>query len=380
MRVKYICPFAVASGYSRAAQDYLMALKLAQVELAIQPLHDADSDDLEGRYHSLLPLVRKVEADWPTHVIVHTVPRYAWEFVSKDLSPPKGVKRVCMTTWETDKLPKQDAETLNEHFDLVIVPSTFCEEVFERSGVTHVEVVPHCFDPEFWRHRSALRRDNPPYVFYSVLVWGERKNPIGLLKAYFAEFDSGDHVLLRIITPHYSQDDVLQLARCMGLSYLSKVDFITKRLSEKELVAVHHESDCYVSPSRGEAWGLGAFEAACVGNHVIATRWSGWTDWLQHYDETDLIPYQLTPAVTPEVKIATVEIAGLKVSSLSPMAPTGIDGSQNWAEPDLYCLRQTMRRAYEERLPRVKDTSALREHYNYEVVGEQFKKLLEGLG
>jgi glycosyltransferase involved in cell wall biosynthesis len=55
--------------------------------------------------------------------------------------------------------------------------------------------------------------------------------------------------------------------------------------------ALHTQGDCFVSLSRGEGWGLGAFDAGTNGNPVIVTGWGGTVEFLPagypyvvHYD------------------------------------------------------------------------------------------------
>lgn len=390
MRVRYVGPFCMRTGYGQACHDYLAALALAGVDLSIQPIHDGDSDNLDPRYGSLLGLVgRNFE---PTHVIVHTIPRYANEFVKDDLAPSPGVKKVCVTTWETDKFPKEDAERLDEFFDLVIVPAWFCRQSMVEAGLPpgKVAVIPHTFDPCFWiTHGAGQRRRSGknPYTFYSILSWTDRKNPIGLLKAYLSEFRTSNDVLLRIVTPVVNEDDITTLARCMGIEDLPNVEFLGRwdkdgkgRLSETDLRQLHEDSDCYVSASRGEGWGLGAFEAACVGNPVIVTEFSGFLDYLNHYKNKQYVECFPTPAVTPEVKVGKIiNIGGVRIAAIAPGAPTGITGDQNWAEPNLAQLKHFMRKAYEDGSKSFADQGKFVELFGYEAVGKHFKFVLESI-
>jgi glycosyltransferase involved in cell wall biosynthesis len=366
MKALYIAPFAVPSGYARASQDYMAALHAAGVDLVIQPLADADTDDLEPRYKPLLELLTHNQKVTPfSHVIVATIPQYCHEFVTGDLKPPKGTKRVAVTTWETDRFPAEDACLLDESFDAVVVPSQFVASAFTAAGLpkSKVHVIPHCFDPAFWWDRPdvATPRGRPqPYTFYSVGVWATRKSPIELLKAYFAAFRKHDNVHLKIVSPSVSMADVEALSDAMGIPDLPRVEFITERLSETQLRELHYTSDCYVSLSKGEAWGLGAFEAALAGNTIIVTGFSGWRDYLDGYSGTHYVNYLLTPAVTPESVV-------------------GLCGDQNWAEPGVTHAKQIMRDASQYEWGRRGDRERLERLYSYKTVGQQFRSLLENL-
>lgn len=373
MKVKYIAPFAVPSGYARANQDYMAALHAAGVDLTIQPLTDADSADLEPRYGHLLELLTHNTHDY-SHVIVSTIPRFCSEFVTGDLEPPKGTKRVALTTWETDRFPTKEAEDLDANFDAIVLPSKFCADALVWAGVprSKIRIIPHCFDPSFWWWYGApgprpSREDRKePYTFYSIGVWASRKAPIELLKAYFTAFRRSDNVLLKFVAPFIHEDDVKNLIACMGIAIedLPRVEFTARRLTETELRALHYDSDCYVSLSRGEAWGLGAFEAAIVGNPVIATGFSGWKDYLDDYPGTHYVNYLLTPAIALETDIGV----GM-----------GLSGDQNWAEPGVCHAKQIMRDSMRYDWNRRQDRERLVRLYSYETVGQQFKAFLEGM-
>jgi len=378
-----VAPFAVASGYARASQDYMLALLQAGVSLEVQPMVDANSDNLEPRYAGLLELIGTQLN--PTHVVIQTIPRFASEFVKDDLDPGPHVKKVVVTTWETDKLPRSDAEALDKHFDLVLVPSNFNRDVFVAAGVPSkkVEILPHCFDPQFWWPEAPPIPPDFPFTFTWVGVWSERKNPIGLLKAYLSAFTANDKVLLKILCPYVLDDDVLHLAKCSGLPNPPQVEFVRSRLDEIALRNFHYTSHCYVTLSRGEGWNLGAFEAAICGNPVISSDFGGQRDFLKYHLTTAYVNCFLTPVITPEVKAGEpISIGGVKFIPMKRAVPTGITGEQFWAEPNLFQAGQFMRHVYENRevCKRTKQSRALfEEKFSYDVVGRSFRSLLEAM-
>lgn len=410
MRVRYLCPFAMKTGYARAAHDELLALERAGVDLDIRALGEGDTDSLEEPYQHLAKYVSELlpeddprqAASWPDVVVVRSIPRWSFELITGDLAPPPGIKKVCSTTWESSKLPKRDAESLDQHFDLVCVPTQWNAEVFAASGVSKkkIAVIPHCFDVEPWRKvRETPAPTKGPFVFYCALVWAERKNPIGLLKAYLSEFTGKDDVLLRILTPpvkHYVELDVQALIRAFGLHDLPKVEFITQRLTREELLAFHAASHCYVTLTRGEAWGLGSFEAALSNNDIIATDWGGHKEYLEHYPRWTPVDCFMTPAVSPEQALErSVEIGGMSIRPVGKVAPPGIAGDQDWAEPDIRGAKQAMRWRYEEWKKGQGPRRALgsgqsgpgqrlgfdwgEDKYTYENVGRKLRGVLESL-
>ena len=55
---------------------------------------------------------------------------------------------------------------------------------------------------------------------------------------------------------------------------------ISQNIPPRDIDHLHTRGDCYVSLTRGEGWGLPAFDALLFGNPVIITGWSGQLDYL----------------------------------------------------------------------------------------------------
>jgi glycosyltransferase involved in cell wall biosynthesis len=333
----------------------------------------------------------------PDVVVVHAPPGGAKELITGRMTPPKTSARVLLTTWESTVFPKEMGDSIAQLYDMVIVPSDFNVEIMSKhEGLKpKLRVLPHAFDPEFWGRgetflASDLFKGDTRFSFYTVGAWVERKNPIGLLKAYLTAFTSKDDVVLRFLTPAVNQRDVEALGRALNLPDLPTVEFFGRegkklmdgpksgwgRLSENDLLAFHYRSNVFVTLTRGEGWGLGAFEAAIVGNPVIAPDYSGHTHFLASYPGYEPIDYMLTPAVVPEqLSNRSMEIGGIKITPMTSAAPPGLSGDQLWAEPDLVQARDCMRAYYKHRGERIRYPDKMLD-FSYERVGQEFVDLL----
>jgi glycosyltransferase involved in cell wall biosynthesis len=69
-------------------------------------------------------------------------------------------------------------------------------------------------------------------------------------------------------------------------------------LSDAEILALHEMGDCFVSLTRTEGWGLGAFEAARLGKPVVMTGYGGQLDFLAA-DHAWLVDYKMVPVHEP---------------------------------------------------------------------------------
>jgi len=377
MRVRWLAPFACKSGYAQATHDYLLALHRAGVELDIVPIVDANSEDLHPRYHELLPLVGKHlnDQDWPTHVVVHTVPGYANEFVTGSMATK--AKKICVTTWEMDPIPEWIVKKLMV-FDEIIVPSIFNLDLFLSQGRL-VSVIPHCFDSDYWTVPKT--KPEKPFQFYWIGDWSDRKNPVGVFKAFCHEFQGDEPVKLKMLSAGSkgALDDLELFKICCEDDNLPEIELVTDYLSESELPKLHQESHCYVSPHRAEGFGLGAFEACLVGNPVVATNYSGVTDFLQ-YPHDYLADYIDSPAISnPNLSIKNVDLgAGISVKSITKLEPMGINIRQIWAEPSLLDIAAGMRMAFDGGLCKSPEyIEKFRERYSYHTVAGD---LIETLG
>lgn len=178
------------------------------------------------------------------------------------------------------------------------------------------------------------------FRFVSVFKWEKRKGWDILLRAYFQEFSEADDVVLVIKTqPFHSGDDFEkklreEISRAQNQGPQgpqgqagrrpARLKLLARDLKLKELPGLYKAADAFVLPSRGEGWGRPHVEAMSMGLPVIATNWSGSTEFL------------LENASLP-----------LRIDGLEPVE-NGPKGHQ-WAKPSEAHLRELMRWAAEHR-------------------------------
>lgn len=306
--LKYIS-WADNTGYATAAKAYLRALLKTELALSWTPMlpgsnlyepytgRDCPEPDLAPLYNRLI--------DHDT-VLIHTVPEYYPALIAQERRP--GVRVFGYTTWELDQLPDHWPAILNQ-LDGVIVPCRWNLELFRKSGVTvPIHVVAHLsqfpdgmttcsVDERKWQARIAAQAHGQPFVFYTIGQWSERKAPFLALQAYWQAFNADDPVVMVIKT---SATDFTRFKRqwrsrlrrrhppLTGLAHLAGyterppvVLVADETLSDSEMLALHEVGDCFVSLARTEGWGLGAFEAARLGNPVVTTHYGGQLEYLR---------------------------------------------------------------------------------------------------
>lgn len=288
------------SGYGDASDAYMRGLRRAGVPVSWTPLGSPSP-----RWGTAFGPLAAPDPDFAHDTVVVAASPLWHEQLAREAT---GRRLVAYTTWETDRLPRSWVETLNR-YERVVVPSRFNRRVFEQSGVSRpIHVVPHIARVPERGERPVPDEDE--YVFYSIAVWSARKAIPDLVTAYLSAFDPADPVRLLVHTtpadltvgarrgtpPAEAElatgTPVALLRAIAGRRAWPPITLSTRHLTRAEIEGMHARGDCFVSLSRGEGWGLGAFDAAVRGRPVIVTGWGGGLDYLPA-DYPYLVDYEL---------------------------------------------------------------------------------------
>jgi Glycosyltransferase len=309
-------------GYSQAARGYVIGLHRLGVDVKIEKPPVPGSELLSpDEYHTLLALYRKPRARVNKFVVDHTVPDY-WA--------RRGSYAVGFTYWETSRLPDPWPDWCRNR-KAVWVSSQHNVDVFRSSGVDvplfHIR--PAISPPEPVSG-TLLPSTLPPFRFFTLCTWGERKGYDVLLEAFWKTFHAHEPVCLVIKTfgtPGLEREIEQRKRRCVGDKPTPPVYVVGWPISHADRIRLFQECHAFVLPSRGEAVGYPLLEAAAMGLPVITTGWGGQTDFLPS-DFAYFIPYRLVP-VRPQPYYH------------------GYQPNQLWAEPSVDALGQLMRHVYE---------------------------------
>jgi len=375
--VKYIAPFRDHSGYGEASRNYILALHRLGVPLTIEarrfepdppPIGTPDERaifaSLEGK---------DIEFDI---VVVHLTPDLAPSYASK--YHDKHV--ISYTVWETSKLHPLWADCCNKMSE-VWVPCDWNVKAFKESGVTvPIHKIPHGIGPDTYLGADPTLFSIPglsdeTFVFYSILQWNYRKNPDGLLRAYFNAFQNGEDV--RLILKAYvgrglpPAEDMRQIKEMikrikadMQLPSYPKINLITDSLSSEQMKAFHMRGDAYVTLPHGEGFGLTSLEAGLAGKPVIMTGQGGQMEYLTE-DNSYLVPFMWD------------YVAGMGSFN------AWYWGNQQWARPCLPEAADKMRHVYHNRDEAAERGVALqariKSEFSWDSVGKQMLLRLEEL-
>jgi len=182
-----------------------------------------------------------------------------------------------------------------ERFNLmekVFVPSNATKNLFLWNNVVKpIEVIPYGVS-ELYKPGEDSTDEN--YLFLSVNSWtgkaNDRKGTDVLIKAFDEEFKPEEKVklILKISTFWETTNQQMYMNSIMNLlgHYNENIIFNSNYTPESELVSYYQKSDCFVSPTKAESFGLTIINAMACGLPVICTRDnnSGYMDFCKDTD------------------------------------------------------------------------------------------------
>lgn len=201
---------------------------------------------------------------------------------------------------ETDRCNPQWIDKCNE-MDAVIVPSKFTKTVAKRSGAleTPIYVVPEWYNEEIDSDLKPLPvKLKPKFNFLMIgTITGrspdnDRKNLFYGLKWFCEKFKDNKKVGLVLktsfgrgttIDKKMTVDTIENILKEVRPGKFPKVNILHGNMTESDIASVylHRKIHCLLAPTRGEGYGLPIIEAAASGMPVVATGWSGHTDFLK---------------------------------------------------------------------------------------------------
>lgn len=240
----------------------------------------------------------------------------------------RGRYRFVCFAWEETKIPDSWVSMFNQ-LDGVFAISNYVKGVLLSCGVTSpIRVIPLGIDFDLNR-KSQIKipiTTNKKFIFLNVSSAFPRKGLDILFDAYFNEFNEQDDVCLIIKSFPNIHNRTREILGNIKKKHSPEVHYIEEEnMPPETLISLYQSADCFVSPTRGEGFGLPVAEAMFYKVPVIVTDIGGHRDYCDSQTAI-LIPSKL-------------------VQSQSHLAVPG----SLWAEPSVKDLQFAMRRVYEEK-------------------------------
>jgi glycosyltransferase involved in cell wall biosynthesis len=202
--------------------------------------------------------------------------------------------------WELEKLPPP-WHHLAPLMDEVWAQSNFVKRVFEKDS-RQVRVMPFSLDAVVPSHKSRVDFGLPENKFiflftFDYLSHAARKNPQAVIESFKRAFGESEEVLLVIKTVNSDRAGAGVPDLRGSLEKCRNIVFFDEYFQYKDLLRLIQLANCYVSLHRSEGLGLGLAEAMKLGTLVMATNYSGNTDFMNAEDAL-MVDFTLTPVLS----------------------------------------------------------------------------------
>lgn len=166
-----------------------------------------------------------------------------------------------------------------KYCDALFVCSKWAKEILEENGLkipTHV--VPLGVDSDIF-HPCEISRENT--IFFNCGKWEKRKGHDVVLECFNKAFSSTDNVELWMMCdnpfPQGKGEEWEKKYKTCKLA--DKVTLISRQKTQKNVYNIMRQTDCGIFPARAEGWNLELLEMMACAKHVIATNYSGHTEF-----------------------------------------------------------------------------------------------------
>lgn len=328
-----------SSGYSQGARDFLFALnKNPRINLQYTRRAYVKSDGIDKSLNDKIMAIANNNIETPYISVVCTIPKCF--FID-----PKAILNIGYTVFECEKIPQYLIPSCNQ-MDAIFTPSQFSKRIIEKNGViAPIFVIPHCHEIERFENVGKYNIKNLKgfnFLFLSEMT--PRKGWDHLVQAFVEEFGVGEDVSLTIKT--YLRNFELKTQKGCVEKIKNVVDNLGKKINiDTPIIYFYGEClpdscvlkfinsfDCIVSPHHSEGFGLVLSTAMLLGKVVVATNYSGNTDFMNN-DNSSLVPTNGYEKVPQEM----VNFCDIYKDNI-------------WPCIDFNCLKERMRFVYENHL------------------------------
>jgi len=321
------------SGYSYVARKLLLELYKLGVDVhLIERQMDRMRLDLPKEQLDIFKEMWKKESDKSVPYLRYGTP-VVWSTI------PDHERNMLMFVWENDALPPMWKHFIVPYDEYVTVNDFVGDMIKDVIGTAPkpIHIVPHGVDTNiFYPDKPMFKFDDNKFIFLAVGQWIKRKSFEELLRAYFLEFKGNEDVVLLLKT--YGNDNsfftmksienaIKRMSFDMGIKNPPHVVVIGQMFTEDGMRRLYNSANCFILPSKGEAWCLPYLQSMACGIPVIAQKYGGHLTYLNS-NNSFLIEPETFALSNGEGWYAPVQ--GLR-----------------WAVPSIDNIRKMMRYVYE---------------------------------
>lgn len=232
---------------------------------------------------------------------------------------------IAFWLWELEEFP-EEWKSCFPLVDEVWTPSEFTSESIRKVIDVPVKTIPYHVtahtDEQYNRGYFHLPEEKVLYLaMYDCNSTMDRKNPMGVIKAYKEAFTTDDTNVGLVLKVNNAEEADLRILKAELKDY-PNIYYVTDVLTKIEVNSLIACVDVFVSLHRAEGFGLVMAEAMLNHTACIATNWSSNTEFMNE-------------AVACMVPYTIIEIAKSNVQYKK---------GYHWAEPDVHVTSDYMKR------------------------------------
>ena len=186
--------------------------------------------------------------------------------------------------WELSGFPKAWVGPL-KYFNEIWCPSRFIQSTVSKYSTGFVVYMPPAFEiensKEFDRAYFSLPKERFLFLFvFDFKSYISRKNPLGCIQAFQKAFPKSNKnvgLILKSMDGNQYPDEFMSLNKAVQGD--SRINLIDATFSSEEIIGLMSVCDSFVSLHRSEGTGLSIAQSMLLGKPVIATNYSGNTDF-----------------------------------------------------------------------------------------------------
>jgi len=223
------------------------------------------------------------------------------KYINLYLLCKRSTKIYPCVVWETDKVPAAFLHAYSRFSDKIgrlLCACSWNEETFSKQTGFKATTIPYSiqkseeYDPKFLKKIENIKQDK--FTFVSLSQWSYRKGFDKLIKAFLLEFrnDPVNLILKTYINRAFNNQDETKIVSQIiereksklsfnGTAYEGKCSIIVVNsiLNSNEINSLYNASDCMVSCTRGEGFGLPLAEFLSFKKPVVVPNKGGHLDF-----------------------------------------------------------------------------------------------------
>jgi glycosyltransferase involved in cell wall biosynthesis len=351
-------PYAnIGRGYD--ARLTFKAIKKAGIKTGLYDIYKYLQPNEEHKRDLVKFITNKLDTPIQVFTLNGDEVKPCFDFLGNALS--KDSYKIVYPQWELEKYPKEWAESL-ELFDEIWAPSKFVQQSIQKSVSKEVYYIPLTIGEKLLPYAYGRRFFGLPESDFLFLLafdftsYLTRKNPWDVIDAFKRFIKGKEFSNAKLVLKFNNSKAKPELVQKLNEEIEPIKDYIIivdKIMSDIETKSLIRNCDCYLSLHRSEGWGRSQAEAMVMKIPVIATDYSGNTEFMTA-DNSFPVKYELIPVNEGEYPFAEGQV---------------------WAQPDVDHAVTQMENVYFERYdPKLLDNAfkTIIEMYSIREVGFRF--------